>query len=300
MIATIRSNLGLKLLSLGIAILLWFIVLGTRNVEVTKEIPIELITPADLVVSNEIPDKVSFRLSGPKAFLRTIINRKEEPLKVNLSQSKAGLVTYRFFSDNIQVPIGVKILSITPTAMILKLEPVKKKEIPIRLLTKGESIAGFKVERLELLNTTVKVKGAESKIESLQEINTAPVDVSLLRETGEKEVSVDLAKQPGIFLESPLPKIRFDVRQTSTNYKIRNVSLKVLTNRRFELDPSEVSVYVKCPPEELKNLARSKIYGILDLKNKGPGIYKEEVNVQLPSTFKLIKVLPSKVKVTLI
>ena len=42
--------------------------MGSRKVDVTKEVPLELITPPDLMPSNEIPDKIAFRLSGPKAF----------------------------------------------------------------------------------------------------------------------------------------------------------------------------------------------------------------------------------------
>src|SRR5262245_15471930 len=114
------SNLGLKLVSVIMGVVLWFVVLGSRNVEVTKEVPVELITPSDLVPSNEIPDKISFRLVGPKAFLRAVLDRKEDPIRVNLGGARPGLVTYRFFSDNIQLPIGVKVLSINPTAILIK------------------------------------------------------------------------------------------------------------------------------------------------------------------------------------
>src|SRR3954468_16624660 len=114
--------MGTKLISVAIAVVLWMIVLGSRNVEATKEIPLEIITPSDIVPANEIPDRIAFRLSGPKAFLRTVLDRKEEPIRVNLSGAKPGLVTYRFFSDNIRVPIGVKVVSINPTAILIKLE----------------------------------------------------------------------------------------------------------------------------------------------------------------------------------
>src|SRR6185437_7418841 len=118
---SVTSNFGTKLISVGIAIVLWFVVLGSRNVEATKEIPLEVITPADLVVANDVPAKIAFRLSGPKAFLRAVLDRRDEPVRVNLAGAKPGLVTYRFFSDNIRVPIGVKVLSISPTAILIKL-----------------------------------------------------------------------------------------------------------------------------------------------------------------------------------
>ena len=81
----VSQNMSLKLLSFLIACVLWFAVLGSRNVEVTKEIPVEIITSPDLMVANDVPDKVVFRMSGPKAFLRNILNRKEEPIRVNFT-----------------------------------------------------------------------------------------------------------------------------------------------------------------------------------------------------------------------
>src|ERR1700739_2979650 len=89
----VAANPGTKAISVMIAIVLWGIVLGSRNVEVTKEIPLEVITPADVVPANEIPDRIAFRLSGPSAFLRAIMDRRDEPFRVNLSGAKPGLVT---------------------------------------------------------------------------------------------------------------------------------------------------------------------------------------------------------------
>jgi YbbR domain-containing protein len=293
------ANASLKFVSLVIATVLWFVVFNSRSIEITKEVPVEIITPADLVVANEVPDKVAFRISGPKAFLRNILNRKEEPIRVNLSTSKPGLVTYRFFSDNISVPIGVKVLAINPTSIIVKLEYLKKKEVPVKLLTKGEPPDGFRLNRLELVRNTVRIKGAESRVDQVVEVPTIPVDLSQLRDSGEREVPIDLGKLPNVLLDGDLPKVRFEALQSTTNFKIRNVEVKVITNRRFAVEPKDVTIYVRCTAEEVKHINHSKIYGVADLKGKGAGSYTAPLTVQLPSNIKLIKVLPASAKVTL-
>jgi YbbR domain-containing protein len=298
-LAKYTANLSLKLVSLVIACVLWFVVLGSRNMEVSKDVPVEIITPADLVLANEVPDKVNFRLSGPKAFLRNILNRKEDPIRINLSTAKAGLVTYRFFSDNIQTPLGVKVLSINPTAIIVKLEYVKRKDVPVKLLTKGEAPMGYRVTRLELARQTVKLRGAESKIDQITEAQTVPIDLSQIRDSGEREVAVDLGRMPGILLDGELPKVQFDVAQSASEFKIRNADVKVLTHRKFEVDPKEVTIWVRCNPDEIKALDRSRVYAVADVKRHGAGSFDAPLSVQLPSSVKLIKVLPSKVKVTL-
>src|SRR5262249_6086747 len=152
------------------------------------------ITPSDLVVSNDLPDKVAFRLSGPKAFLRSVLDRREEPVRVNLAGAKPGLVTYRFFSDNIRVPIGVKVLHINPPAILIKLEPVKHKEVPVRAELQGIAPEGYKLGQVKVHPETVKIKGAESRVDSIAELKTTPVDVSEIRQTTEKEAAFDLAR----------------------------------------------------------------------------------------------------------
>lgn len=299
MLSKYTTNLSLKIVSVIIAVVLWFVVLGSRNVEVSKDVPVEIITPADLVVANEVPDKVTFRISGPKAFLRNILNRREDPIRVNLSSAKAGLVTYRFFSDNIQIPIGVKVLSIVPTAIIVKLEYVKRKEVPVKLLTKGEAPAGYHIGRLDLLKNTVKLRGAESHVDQIVEAPTVPIDLSQVRESSDREVAIDLGRMPGILLDDDLPKVHFEVTQSTANFRIRNVEVKALTQRKFTVDPKEVAIYVHCSPEELKSLAPSKVYAVADLRGKGAGTYEVPLTVQLPSNIKLINVLPAKVRITL-
>src|SRR4051812_18331800 len=158
------ANLGTKVISVMIAIVLWIIVLGSRNVEVVKEVPLEVITATDVVASNEVPEKIQFRLSGPKAFLRAVSDRREDPIRVNLSSAKPGhLVTYNFFSNSIRVPIGVKVLSINPAALLVKLEYVKKRDVPVRLETRGALPDGFRLAKSEIKPPTVKIKGAESR-----------------------------------------------------------------------------------------------------------------------------------------
>jgi hypothetical protein len=83
-----RENLGLKFLAVIIAITLWAVVFGTKTIEITKEVPFEVTTSDDQSVEEAIPEKIAFRLSGPKAFLRSITNRIEDPIRVNLKDLK--------------------------------------------------------------------------------------------------------------------------------------------------------------------------------------------------------------------
>jgi YbbR domain-containing protein len=291
-------NSGTKIVSVVIAIVLWIVVLGSRNVEVTKEIPLEVITPADVVPSNDIPDRIAFRLSGPKAFLRAILDRREEPIRVNLAGAKPGQVTYRFFSDNIRVPIGVKVLSINPTAILLTLEAVKHREVPVHPTLQGAPPDGYRISKAESRPPTVRIKGAESVINTITDVSTLPLDVSGMRNSAERDVSLDISRLK-ITLDSPPPKILVSVTPLTANFRIKNVDIRVLTSHKARLDEKTVTVLVRAESQSLKGLDRKSVYAVVDLSGKPKGTYTENVKVTLPDDVGLVKVIPEQIRVTL-
>jgi len=272
--------------------------LGSRNVEVTKEIPLEIITPADIVPANEIPEKIAFRLSGPKAFLRSILDRKEEPIRVNLSGAKPALVTYRFFSDNIRVPIGVKVLSINPTAILIKLEYLKRKDVPVHLDLKGAPPEGFHLVKAEIKPEVIRIKGAESRVDSITEVSTQPLDISHLEKNLEREVPIDLNRY-NVQIDSELPRAFLEVEPASANFRIKNVDIQVISSYKVRVEEKSVTVLVRASPEDLQNLDRSQVFGVVDLTGKPKGKYHEPVKVTLPKSIGLVKTVPDTVNVVL-
>jgi YbbR domain-containing protein len=295
----LTQNIGTKVISVVIALVLWIVVLGSRNVEMTKEVPVEVITPADIVPSNEIPEKIAFRLAGPKAFLRAILDRREDPIRVNLSGAKPGLVTYRFFSDNIRVPIGVKVLSINPTAVLIKLEHLKRKDVPVRVELRGIPPEGYRLGKTEVKPTVVTIKGAETRVDGITEVSTVPIDVSNLRQTLEREVSLDLARY-NIQLDSAVPRVLVEMEATSANYRIKNVDIRTLSSYKSNLGDNHVTVLVRAAPKDLKSIDRSKIFAEVDLRGKPRGKYDSvPIKVTLPENIGLVKTIPETVDVTL-
>jgi len=293
-----RANVGVKLVSLAIAIVLWSVVLGSRNVEVTKEIPLEVVTPADLVPANDIPSHIAFRLSGPKAFLRTILDRREDPIRVNLAGAKPGLVTYRFFSDNIRVPIGVKVLQIIPASIPIRIEMVKRRDVPVRVEIRGAPPEGYRLVKTEVKPEVARIKGPESRVDGITELRTMPVDVSNLKQTLDREVAIDLSRH-NVQLDGPLPRVLVEIEPVSANFRIKNVDIRVLSPYKVRVEEKGVTVLVRADLKDLKLLDRSNVYAVVDLTGKPKGKYTVVPKVTLPGGVGLVKIIPDHVKVTL-
>lgn len=293
----VTHQIGLKIASVLIAFVLWGVVIQSRTVEITKEVPLEVVTSDDVVPSNEIPEKISFRISGPKAFLRAILNRREDPIRVNLTGNKPGLVTYRFYPDDIRLPLGVKVQAVNPTAALVKLEAVKKKDVPVRVELRGIPPEGYRLVSAHMRPEVVKLKGPESKIEAISEILTLPIDLSQAKQSFEREVGLDL-ERTGLRAEGALPRIHVEIEALAANFKIKNVDIRVLTPYGYRLEEKSVTVLVHASAKDMKTLDKSQVFAIVDLRQEPKGKYLRPIKVTVPAHIGVVKVIPDQVNVT--
>lgn len=204
------ENLTLKVISILVAAVLWILVLGSRQVEIVKELSLEMVPPQNLVLVSDLPEKIAFKLSGPKAFLRTINDRRESPIKINLAGYRSGYQTIKIMADQLRLPAGVKIVSITPSTVSFKLELLKRKVIPVRVDTKGIIAKGFSIRKINVKPPLVTLRGAETKLEDMTEVLSLPIDLSGVKRSFEQPVLLDLPPQ-GVILESEAPVAHVEV-----------------------------------------------------------------------------------------
>ncbi len=294
----LTQNLPTKLVSVLIALVLWVVVLGSGVVEENKEIALEVVTSSDLVVANDLPERVTFRLAGPKAALRTALNRRYEPIRINLVGTQPGIVTHRFFSDQIRLPIGVRVVGVTPNALIIKTEALVTRSLAVKVRTSGEAPAGLQITQLEAVPPAVSVSGPESRMAGLVEVSTAPIDLATVTGSEEREVAFDLL---GTGLESadPATRVRITVEGVSANFKIKNVALKVLSRHKAKLEPATVTAMVRALPADLRKLDRAQVYGEIRASGRSKGSSNEPVHIILPPNVQLVRTIPDTVKLTL-
>ena len=109
------KNLPYKLLALFLAILLWFIVVGEERAEVGLTIPLELINiPRDMIVANNLTQGIDIRVNGPRSLVRSL-STENLSKSLDLSNARAGTITFPISSEGIPLPRGVTITRIHPT-----------------------------------------------------------------------------------------------------------------------------------------------------------------------------------------
>jgi len=122
--ATFKKNLGLKVLSLFLATLLWITLTLGHEEEARISVPVVLRNiPPNLVVSGAPPTAVELELSGAKIILMTI-EREHLPVVLDLSGAGEGTVSFVNLDRRVTVRSGIRIMRVQPATIDLKM--VKK------------------------------------------------------------------------------------------------------------------------------------------------------------------------------
>jgi YbbR domain-containing protein len=178
MIGFITDNWLLKVVSLVFALVLWFFVMGERNLEIGYAVPLEIKNvPKGMMIANEVPNTVDVRLSGPRTMLMNL-GPRDVGISVDLSDLKAGLTTFKRLEERLNIPTGIKVTRLSPAYIDLKLEPIRSKELPVRVVLSGRPAEGFHVVVVTAEPASVAVEGAEGELNALREVATDAVDLS--------------------------------------------------------------------------------------------------------------------------
>jgi hypothetical protein len=292
----IRYQFGLKVMSVAIAVALWVVVFGSQTIEITKEVPFEAVVNDEQILVDPVPEKITFKLSGPKAFLRTLSNRIEDPIRANIKTLKAGSFTHRIFSDAIKLPLGVKVQSITPNVIQLHVEELKKKSVPIKLTVTGNVPEGLKVLRMELNPSQIRVKGPKNRISSLSAIATIPIDLSAIHDTSIIPLAFDF-KMMGVDPDGVMPELNIEIQGKGQAFRVRHVPLKIKSTGKAKSSDEEVTVIVRTDPSESTKIDGDQISALIDVRDMPEGEFVKWVKVQLPEKVHLVRVIPPLTRV---
>ena len=125
------------LISLLLAIMLWYNVGGEQTVDTSVMIPVEVLNlPRELVISNQFKREIEVSVNGPRSLIAQLQNQQISR-QINLSDATPGTRVVTNDISSIDFPRGIDVLRIQPTSIILSLDKLVKKTFPINPVTTG-------------------------------------------------------------------------------------------------------------------------------------------------------------------
>ncbi len=177
MIQLLTRNLGWKLLSLVIAVVLWIAVSREPEVATSLSVPVDFKNMRDdLDIEGNLPDRVRLEVRGPSGRV-TRDNLSAVAVVLDLSDASAGERTYSIRGRNLNLPSGVAFYRAVPSQLTLRFDQLVFQDeaiVPVYVNTPG----GYRVANQQFTPATVRIRGSRDRVQAIHQIRTDPMDLS--------------------------------------------------------------------------------------------------------------------------
>lgn len=195
-------NLGLKVLSICIATLLWLVVAGERTVERVLRVPVELQNlPSELEIVSNPPDTVEVRVRGASGTLARMAPG-EIACVIDLRAARTGRRLFHLTPPMVRTPYGMESVQVSPATLTMEFETTGVRIVRVQPTIDGRPAIGFDVVSVRSDPETVEVAGPESALKQLREAITEPIAVTDRTETVSEVVTVGVA-DPTVRVRAP-------------------------------------------------------------------------------------------------
>lgn len=237
-----------------------------------------------LYISNAEIDRSEVIIKGAEYKLKEVASVKALLDVRNIPNPKAGEITVKDIPlvayNNDGKVVNVEIVPKTVSANVTITSP--SKEVPIRIVPKGNLAFGKSIKSMDANLSKVTVYGSQEAIDKIEQLE---VDIDVKGLDRDKEFNVTLKRPNGITeLSSKTLNVKVKLDNSSSK-EIENIAVgaeNLAPNLKVQaLSESDraVTVVVKGSEDALKNISASDITAYVDLTNYGVGEHEVEVKV---------------------
>jgi hypothetical protein len=208
----VTANRVWAVVSLAIAAVLWYLVVGEPELVTSQPAPIFLKNlPRDIEVASDIPDRVHLELRGPEGKL-TAARLADTAVFLDLASVEApGERTFTIGPGSLNLPRNVTFLRAVPSQLRLRFDRLMSKDVAVQVRTTGTT--GLEVVRQDVQPKTLKVTGPENHVRQIDSAQTDPIDISKISKQGQFSVHAYVADPQVRFENAPMVTVKLWVER---------------------------------------------------------------------------------------
>ena len=295
-------QLGLKALSLGLALLLWMVIAGDETVERGLRVPLELQQfPAGLELQGEPPALVDVRVRGSSAILSRV-GAGDIVAVLDLGASRPGRRLFQLTPEQVRTPFGVEVVQVAPASIVFVFENSATRRVPVVPAVDGEPAPGYVLGPVSADPPTVEIAGPESAVKQATEALTEPVSVAGASGMVTEDATVGLL-DPALRVKGPRSvTVRVQVVPGPRERLLRDRPVRLRDQPEgltAQAMPSAVDVVIRGSREGLSRVDSEQVVPYVDLKGLGAGEYSLTVHVDAVGDAGIARIEPSTVQVRL-
>jgi YbbR domain-containing protein len=172
------KNLPFKLVSLAIAIMLWWVVGRDSAIEIPMTVPLEFLhAPSNLEITSDYPFQAQVTLRGPEHLLQEVRPSQVHAL-LDLEGALPGERTFDLTSSQVQVPHNVKVVQVMPAQFHINFDRRASRTVDIQPRVIGTLLSGYGMKEPVAVPPKVTIVGPERRVNTVVTAMTDPVDAT--------------------------------------------------------------------------------------------------------------------------
>ena len=240
------ENVGLKFLSMVLAITVFLLVNTDRDREITARVGVSYTLPDDKVLVSPRLDEVQVTVKGPWRRLRRFDERELDRIHIDLRRAPSGETPIRVTPEMIHLPPGLTISDWSPHTMPVQFDDRVEKVVEVTTQVVGRPQHGYVMTDVKTAPATIKVRGAQTTLAALAVVHTRPVSVEGRAESFSTETEVEAPY--GVEVMSPAPEVaRVTIDEELVSSKLPGLVVQLHAEpgadaAKWQVEPTQVEV----------------------------------------------------------
>jgi len=194
----IISDWQKKIISLVVAMLLWYIVNYQAYDELTFSLPIQYKNlPKELQIIEIYDTLVPILVKGPRERIKSLDFSKMVKVSVNLEKASPGINTF-LIETELKDPKPDVSFTLLKEKASLKIDQVSSKIVFVRPILTGEPSTNYVKEEMFINPRMVTIKGPKSLIDQINYVETTPLSIEGVSSDITEKIPLNLPKNVSV------------------------------------------------------------------------------------------------------
>lgn len=294
----IRRNPGLKLVSLVMAVFLWYSITKTeRDAERIIEVPISLRrVPETLTVVNQAVKPVTVTLRGPRTILDNVDERRER-VQIGLANLMLGDNRIELTENmlNPDLPRSLKVVRFDPQSVTIQADRRLMRRVPVKPDLAGSPALGYTVAESTVTPEMVEVTGPARLLEELKQVRTESVDLRGVSQSVERSMLLERI-DPSVTFVPDAVRVKVQLEESIAVRDFAKVPIAAPAGVK-QVQPATIDLSIRGPQRLLHNLKLDPNAATVDVSGLAPGTHTVPVQVTVPEGLTVVTRNPEKVRV---
>ena len=304
-------KLSVFIICLVIATFFWLLNQLTKDYHITVNVPIKYVNlPKDKVVTNYLPGKIQFQITGDGYNLLSVNEESEfDSIRVDVrslrvfgaGKKKRAAISTRFIQDRVKDQLGNKIIveQISQDTIAFAFEEKLEKVVPIKFNVSLEAAKQYlKKGEVEYTPKEVVISGPYSIVEGIQYMDTSFEEFSGLEEPIEQTTQLI---QPHPLVDANYAQVEYKVDIENYTEKEINIPINVSNlpdSIGLNTFPSKVVVKYRVGLSMYEKYGKNSITAYVDyndIEKDHPSRVKVRLDKKV-SALEIVSIIPERVE----